>query len=447
MSQLEQTRLNIAETLGEDAGSLDTAAPQWLQLMQEGVLVSLHIGRWRGKTRLTWADLGIQLDETDDKELQKIIDLGHKKLLPAGVLRELDSIESAARKWLEKKSFRTYWGFFMPAAAYPDWKAGNEEYIQRYMAARDGIVQDYEQIIQDVLYGYKMAAGGAYRRLQALHPEHLRRFANQDEFAAAFVAGVQQHLVSATVIRDSFYFDVELRYIPLPSLLAEDWAEKQRVEAAAEKQRLEAWAERELIQDQLKAEQAKLDVEVQLARSEADWKEQLMREMHRDVIDQARRQKKKLVDGFLNDVVVQLRGMVYDASIDVLGAIERNNNLPPRSVVQLKNMVDQIKSLNFYGDAEIEQMIAPVVAQLDKDAPDRDIAAIKDNLKDVATVVKASLIGLGQRPRRARELGIADDPAGEIVRRARSSLGLAETIQPGLPARAARGLYDQNPDD
>ena len=425
MSEMERMRLALAEALGEDPDAIQASNPRWLALMREGVLVSLHIGRWRAKTRLSWHDLGIELEEEADRELQKIVDLGHKKLLPASLLKELDAIESAARKWLEKKAVRTYWGFFVPVTAYVEWKEINEEHRSRYFAVRDRIVRDYQALVAEVVAGYRVAAQGAYRRLKALHPEALERFPNVDAFVEAFVQGIQVHIPPAEVIRDSFYFETELRYVPLPSLMAEEWAERERIEAqaAAERERLElqlqverewAWAERE-----------KLRAEVQAARSAAEWKERLMREMHRDVVEQARRQKEELVDGFLRDLVVQLRSLVYEATTDVLAAIKRNDRLPPRSVVQLRNLVEQVRSLNFYGDQEIEAMINRVAFQVDG-VQDRNLAEIQSSLRDIATVVRASLIGLGEKPRGARSLGVADEPTPEMVRRARRGLGLED---------------------
>jgi hypothetical protein len=98
-----------------------------------------------------------------------------------------------------------------------------------------------------------------------------------------------------------------------------------------------------------------------------------------------------------------------------------------------------VRGLNFYGDAEIEQMIGLVAEQLDREAEDRDISQIERSLSDIATVVRASLIGLGERPRVARELGIAEAPTPEIVQRARRGLGLeTETLAEVTSPRQAR---------
>ena len=449
MSELDQMRLALAEALGEDPENIQSSNPRWLELMKEGVLVSLHIGRWRAKSRLTWHDLGIEVNG-DDEELIDLVDLGQKRLLPTALLKKLEAVESGARKYLNKAAYRTYWGHFVPVTAYAGVKEKLDEYRARYFAIRDEIVSNYDALIEEVIGGYRAAAKRAYHRLSRLHPGIIAD-TSEEGFVEAFVDNVRLHLKSAEEIRRSFYFEVELHYVPLPSLMAEEWAEKERIEAQAaaerERQELELQAER----DRAWAEREKLRAEVQAARSAAAWKEQLMREMHRDVVETARRQKEELVDGFLRDVVVQLRSLVYEAATDVLAAIQRNDRLPPASIKQLRNLVTQVGSLNFYGDADIEAMIARVREQLPGGAqyprgtshpegtPHRTTDEIRRTLVDIATVTRASLIGLGERPRQARSLGVADVPTDEMVRQARRGLGLPDQSPTGgVPHRQSR---------
>jgi len=165
-----------------------------------------------------------------------------------------------------------------------------------------------------------------------------------------------------------------------------------------------------------------------------------MRDMNRDVVEQARRQKEELVDGFLKDVVAQLRGLVYDATTNVLAAMKKGDGLPPRSVAQLRNLVEQVKALNFYGDEDVEAMVNKITFALGGSAADRDTAAIEANLRDIATVMRASLIGLGETPCSARLLDVPDVPTPEMVRTARRGLGLddEEGDTPTLPFRSIR---------
>jgi len=441
---VDQARQTLAQILGEE--DVRVVEPRWLQLMREGIIVALHLRRWRARAKLTFADLGLPVNDDREREtFAELLELGDKRLLPARYIKALNSIDSGARKCLDRHSYKTFWGNFVPVTAYAGWKEQNETYRQRYFQIRDEIVENYDRIVQDLIDGYAVAARAAYRRLNALDPQAMSngeyraeapsRACREDDFVDAFMSRIVALIPSRDRIRDSFAYEVELSYVPLPSLLAEDLAEAERIQARREMERLEEEMKRD-----------SLWREIRLEEEAARERQRLLEAMNRDVVEKARQQKEELIDGFLADLVRQLRGLVYEATTDVLAGIQKQGRLHPRSVVQLKNLVDQVANLNFFGDEEIDRMIARVRIELDKAPPDRDIREIQDRLRDIAVVTRATLIGLGESPRSARALGVADAPTPEMVRSARRGLGLAEEIevpelelrQLRLPARSAQ---------
>jgi len=162
--------------------------------------------------------------------------------------------------------------------------------------------------------------------------------------------------------------------------------------------------------------------------------------MNRDVVEKARQQKEELIDTFLADLVKQLRGLVYEVTTNVLASIETNQGrLVGKASVQLSNLIEQVASLNFFGDQEIDRMIARVRMELARQPEDRDVKEIQAQLKNMATITRATLIGLGEQPRSARSLGVADAPTPEMIRTARRGLGLGEEIEmPELELRGRR---------
>jgi hypothetical protein len=269
-----------------------------------------------------------------------------------------------------------------------------------------------------------------------LDPEAVAEL-DAETFAGRLVAEIARQIPSRDDFYASFYFDVELAYVPLPSLLAEEQAEAERVRAEAR-----AGAERldlalHLDRERAWAEEARLRAQVDAARDAATWKEQLMRQMHAEVVAQARQQKEQVVDSFLRDVVAQLRTLAYEAATDVLASLQKNGRLHSRSVVQLRNLVEHVERLNFAGDADLDAMLAGVRMQLDLAAEDRSVREVERVLRDVAVVTRSTLIGLGEQPRSARNLGVPDRPAPELVRTARGRLSLGESAQalplPGMP--------------
>jgi hypothetical protein len=377
--------------------------------------------------------------------LHELLELGHKYLLPRADLKALDSVESSARKWLEKNAFRTHWGFFVPVTTYAEWKAGNEDFCRQYLAIRDRLAADFAGTVERQLARYRVAARAAYRRLRRLDPEAVAEIGEGD-FVSRFVERISRQIPSADEFYGSFYFAVEIQYVPLPSLLAEEQAEADRVHAQTRADAEQLDLDLRLERERTWAEGEKLRAEVDAARGAAEWKEQLMREMHRDVMEQARQQKEQVVDSFLRDVVAQLRTLVYESATDVLASLQKNGRLHSRSVVQLRNLVEQVERLNFAGDADLDAMLAGVRMQLDLAAEDRSVREVERVLRDVAVVTRSTLIGLGEQPRSARSLGVPDQPAPELVRTARGRLSLGEGAQalplPGMgtPRRARTAL-------
>lgn len=408
LSPLERQRKAIAAALGEKDIAL--AQPRWLELMREGVIVGLHIKRWRASVKLAYSDLGLP-DADADAPLSDLIELGEKRLLPRRIMDALNSVESNARKCLDRFAYKTFWGYFLPASAYAEWKAQNEAYRQKYIAIRDEIVASYDQILAELTTEYTKAAKAAYHNLKLLDPAAAKGHAEQDEqgFVSAFVARITALIPTAEAISQSFDYSVILSYVPLPSLLAADTAERERITTHR--------------------------------RAESE-REARMRELEREVSREAEAQKKELVGGFLKDLVGQLRALAYEATTDVLTAMEKNEKLVGKSAAQLRNLVAQVESLNFFGDVEMDAAIKRVQAVLDTKPKERDMSELRRELQAIGTLTRATLLDFGASPRSARSLGVADIPSADMVRTARRTLGI-EGVAETLPIQ--RGSAPSNP--
>lgn len=409
---LTEQRDELARILGLNANSIKTRSADWLRLMQEGVIVKLHIRRWRARARLDLDDLGLPAQADD--AIGDLLNLGDKRLLPQELAKRLEAIDNAGRKALERAGFETHWGTFLPATAFEDWKAQNDEHKARYFAARAELLEDYDQIVDALLASYTGAARAAYRRANALSPLTMTRAELRDEilFVDSFAARIRSLIPSAQDIYDSFGWEEELTYIPLPSLLAADAAEAERVRTEAERARLQAEMERN-----------ELWREVTIADEAARARRDALVRMNEQVVAEARAQKEHLLSGFFNDLVVQLRSAVYNAVTDILATMERNDGqLHPRSVVQLRHLSEQVAQLNFFGDTEVDAMLAQVRGAFPERPTLRNAADIGAKLADIATVTRASLLDLGQNPRGSHL--IADVPTEAELTLARRRLQL-----------------------
>ena len=112
-----------------------------------------------------------------------------------------------------------------------------------------------------------------------------------------------------------------------------------------------------------------------------------------------------MIDGFLADLVKQLRATIYEATTDILATMSKNQGkLHPRSVVQLRNLIDQVGQMNFFGDTETDAMIRRVRSIFDQRPETRNVADLQIPLRDVAIITRASLLDLGEQPRASGSL-------------------------------------------
>jgi hypothetical protein len=93
---MSNRRTEIAQLVGIDPRALrDLKASLVDALVRKGVLVTLHIGRWRARHKLDPEDLG--LDPCESDAIFRSIELGHKLLLPRATLDRLAQLESKGR--------------------------------------------------------------------------------------------------------------------------------------------------------------------------------------------------------------------------------------------------------------------------------------------------------------------------------------------------------------
>ena len=421
--------LNIAPDLLR-TGNTARLEAEWLRYMEKGVLLRLHVGRWRARSKLQYRDLGLldpdALPEPKDgkkdskkgkakKEVATLLDLGQKTLLPRRYVTKWGNIESSARKKVQRNSHPTYWGPFVTAELLEKILPLLEADKATYFALLNEALHDWTGTQRELGLEYERAAVTAYGVLSRVAPEMVARV-TQKVFVAQYVERILSELRSPDEIQASFLFDWDMEYIPLPSLLAEDRAKR---EVAIEARNLEAY--------RLQAEKDMVD-----AKSDAEWR------MHQRVLRKAEEQKTEQLEGFLKICITQIKDLTYQTAVDVLGKIQEHQTLIPRSVVQLREAVDKIRALNFYNDAETTQMMNIIEQEIDRAPKERSIGMISQKLQAIAQLSRDDLLALGERPRSGRDLGVFDQPIVEITRQSRQTLGLLNEDDLTVPLVAGR---------
>jgi hypothetical protein len=391
-------RLTIASLFGER----QFESINWRRLLQDGALVRLHIAGgslfWAG---LTYEDLGIRVEDDDvRRKLSKWVTLGKKRLLPEAYMKSLARIESSARYTLKERSFRTELGSFVPSSAYVAWRDTTQALSEQYLALRDEIIANHTTLTREVLGEYEDIASNTYQRLHLVQPELLTE--SRDQFIANYCQRIAAQIPSPDRIREKFDF----KYLLLDGLT-------QVGETPTESN----------------SESVEMDsMTLEQVRSETQQREWQRSILQHDLRVHAQERIDMVLDDFLSSVVGQLRTLTYDAVCDVLSTMQRRSNesMSPRSIVQLNNLLAQIRALNFYEDADLERMLTHIEQIVGQSPAERQasLADIQRTLQAIATATRATLLDLGEEPRSAREVGVSDYPTDSAVRQARAEIGL-----------------------
>ena len=309
----------------EDAAQVhrdETMADRWA-VLDRGILVDVHIGRWRAETRMTLEDLGLtHLDRPGYVEaLQRLTALGQKYLLPKEVLQRAQRAEQRGRALVEKHSFHVKLGRFIPFTAYTQWKQDNDAARQEYFAVRDDICTHLDEYRASVLEEYRQIAAENYVLLvqRGAEPGQTR-----DDFVAGYLARIEARIPAAERIHASWSWEVALDFIPLPATVEEDL-----------KRREEIRRERQLSADQ----------------------ETLVRTMNADLVRHVHEEKQQQIDGLLGHLRRQLLERIYEVTGEVGGKLRQQPSLSGSQVRSLRQLIAQVQRMNFLDDASVDTRI------------------------------------------------------------------------------------------
>jgi len=363
LSQVEQNIKSTEEQKREIAVQLN-CAPEDIQvrldhaanrMAEQGIILDLCISRKRFEINIEPEDLGITKTEWNLEYLKEYVILGRRRLVPKEYTDKLSALENKARKSLRDNSFQTAWGYFVPLSNYQELRSELDDCKAEYIALNENIIIDYDGIANRLLWAYRDAAYEVYKSL------------NKDEYAVApedfinnFVDKVLQKLPTVSQIRDACKFEVNLSMVPLSM-------------------------------SSVKQFEARMDAQV--------W-----REAQAMVAEDIRQSYCRNIEGFVSDIAVQLRSMIYDAVAAVQDNINKNGVILGPNIMALKNLMERVAGLNFMNDQEVIQQVRELASIVDQAPKDRNIDEISKVLSSLEEENRATLLALGHKPRARRNL-------------------------------------------
>jgi hypothetical protein len=269
-------------------------------LTREGVLINVSVRYWRAAKKLKAEDLGLDPNDVTDR----LISLGHKKLLPRDALARFALIESRAHALVEASTFPFLngLGHFLPNRKLEEVTKILQGLETEFTAAKEAFMSEYADLRVEAAREWYEAA-----RKLVKDPDRL-------------VATIESAFPRPNQMDRYFGYSVDLFQISVPKRL-----------------------ETELVS--LGDQQGIVSARQQAA-------------------DQARRQITAGVDRFVQDCVASLREQTAQLCQDMLTSMkDGKSGVHQKTLNRLVGFIDQFRQLNFAGDQELDQQLESVRKQ------------------------------------------------------------------------------------
>lgn len=270
-------------------------------LTREGVLIKVSIRYWRGTKKLKPEDLGLKEDEVSDR----LISLGHKRLLPKDALAGLAIVEGRAHALIESNTFPFLNGVahFLPNTRLEEVTGKLTDMQAEFWQAKQSFLEKYSSLRREASQEWRRMA----QKLVG-DPERL-------------VTAIESAFPLSTSMDRYYSFDVNLFQIALPERMETDL-----VSLAEHREVVEA--------------------------------------RHRAAAE-AQQKIRSGVESFVADCVASLREQTAQLCDDMLHSINNSETgVHQKTLNRLVRFIDQFKGMNFVNDTEMEQQLESVRKEL-----------------------------------------------------------------------------------
>jgi hypothetical protein len=270
-------------------------------LTREGVLINVSVRYWRGCKKLKPEDLGLDPGNISDR----LISLGHKRLLPKEATAALGLIESRAHALIESNTFPFLNGLahFLPNTKLEEVTAKLSELETQFHEAKHSFIRSYEPLRRPAMEEWKAMAGKLVK-----DPDRL-------------LAVIESSFPPAERLERFFGFEVQLFQIAVPERLGLD---------------LVSLAEQN---------------EVIEARQKA--------------VQEAASKIRQATESFVGECVASLREQTAVLCEEMLHSIKTSDTgVHQKTLNRLIKFIDQFKQMNFANDSVMEAELERVRKEL-----------------------------------------------------------------------------------
>jgi ElaB/YqjD/DUF883 family membrane-anchored ribosome-binding protein len=270
-------------------------------LTREGVLINVSVRYWRAHKKLKAEDIGLEPDKVSDR----LISLGHKRLLPKEATAALAVVESRAHALVEANTFQFLNGLahFVPNAKLGEVTGKLKALEAEFWEAKNQFVSQYGKLRDAALIEWREMAS------------------NLSDDPVRVVAAIEAAFPPAQTLERKFGFDTQLFQIAVPERLGMDL-----LNLGDQEQLIEA-------------------------------RQQAAREAAAKIRQQA--------ESFVAECVASLREQTANLCQEMLHSIATGETgVHQKTLNRLVRFIDQFKQMNFVGDAEMERQLETVRREL-----------------------------------------------------------------------------------
>ena len=306
--------------------------PDWA-IIAQGVLVSLSIARWRGEMQWTMEELSLHVTRSEafTAAITEVIKPGKKLILPKAYASQINNIDTQGRRALKRHSF-TLNGHFIPFTAYDDWKQENEALRRRYMAIAADLSEHYDTWVPALIGHYRTMANENYSDMErAQIPLEQTR----EEFVEWYANRIRLQIPTADFIAGSFHWETELSFIPMPSAIEAEMAQREQVRLNAN-----------------------------LSREEA----QQAHRINMELAEQTKARQEEQIDSMINELRTSVLESFYEvcaAISDELAESADGITLSASRFRSVKLLISQVSKMNMTDDKYMNDQVAKLEAMME----------------------------------------------------------------------------------
>lgn len=313
---------NIDFLSDTDLESVRQYQVNWDKVLVDSILVDIHITMWNPVVTISAELFGamgadFQSDESK-KALAECVRAGKIDLIPRSEYLPIQRSAAKMRDLLKAYSFDLFGSNLISAQAYPAWRAAHDKELEKFDRLYVTLCDNLQMHISAQGAQLQALFADAYGRLSArpIYADGIAR----DEFISRCVASIMGNVPSVDQIRRKYTVNLNFQYAPVST------------ELEAQQESLSASRENTAMFGEVRA--------------------------------QAQSKKAEMLAA-LESVETGFYEAVENTAREIQNGLKERGRLIGRSAVQLRALVDKIKTLNVFDDRVLAEQAARLESAVD----------------------------------------------------------------------------------